>query len=238
MINQIVNDCFGWKGLLITLFHVSFLFTGSVIFAAGFNPLSDTGQTRCYDTSGTEITCSGTGQDGAYQGLQPSFTKYVNYNGTGDDVTVDNNTGLMWMTGTADVSGDGSIADDDKLIWQEAYNYCQNSTYAGLTGWRLPNRFELYSIINYSLTNELLDANYFTYESYNNPRYWTSSFITDHSDRAFVIYFNDGSSDLDYKSDDFFVRCVRGSEFPSDQFLDNGDQTMGQSGFPNEYLEH
>ena len=66
---------------------------GGVTQAQGVIDLPQTGQTKCYNSGGTEISCSGTGQDGELQmGVDwpdPRFTV------SGDCVT-DNLTGLMW----------------------------------------------------------------------------------------------------------------------------------------------
>ena len=48
-------------------------------FAANWNPLPDTGQTKCYDVAGAEIPCPAEGQplygqDAQYHGLVPSYT--------------------------------------------------------------------------------------------------------------------------------------------------------------------
>jgi len=60
---------------------------------AGTAQLPQTGQTTCYDSSGTVISCTGTGQDGEIQAgvawPDPRFTV------SGDCVS-DNLTGLMW----------------------------------------------------------------------------------------------------------------------------------------------
>ncbi len=60
-----------------------------------YAPVQKTGQTKCYDTRGGEIVCSGTGQDGEFQkGVawpNPRFTD--NNNGT----VKDNLTGLVWL---------------------------------------------------------------------------------------------------------------------------------------------
>ena len=45
---------------------ISFLLI-PVITWAGTIQLPQTGQTKCYDTAGTEIPCAGTGQDGEYK---------------------------------------------------------------------------------------------------------------------------------------------------------------------------
>ncbi|MBV5349935.1 hypothetical protein JZU71_01895, partial [bacterium] len=68
-----------------------FLFFAFTILNSPQAGLPDTGQTKCYNYSGTEIPCAGTGQDGAYSINPMSFTD--NANGT----ITDNNTGLLWQ---------------------------------------------------------------------------------------------------------------------------------------------
>lgn len=46
---------------LITALFLLFVTTNAF---AGVIELPQTGQTKCYDSSGTEIVCAGTGQDG------------------------------------------------------------------------------------------------------------------------------------------------------------------------------
>ena len=50
--------------ILIALVFIIFM---PVLVLAGTIDLPQTGQTKCYDTSGTEIACAGTGQDGEIQ---------------------------------------------------------------------------------------------------------------------------------------------------------------------------
>jgi hypothetical protein len=80
-------------GKLIATF-VALLLSGYFQEASGSILLPQTGQTKCYDLSGTEIPCEGTGQDGDVRaGLSrpdPRFTD--NGNGT----ATDNLTGLTW----------------------------------------------------------------------------------------------------------------------------------------------
>lgn len=48
----------------IKLFFLVLLFaTGPAVYAAGLN---DTGQAACYDSAGSAIGCTGTGQDASY----------------------------------------------------------------------------------------------------------------------------------------------------------------------------
>src|SRR5208337_867528 len=138
MLNRV---CLIWlSAVLLLLFNGSHAFAGTV-------QLPQTGQTICYDASGSVIACSGTGQDGALQeGLawpSPRFTD------NGDQTQTDNLTTLIWpkdgFTPTSGVCAGGG------QTWQGALNYvaCLNThNYLGHNDWRLPNVNELESIVN------------------------------------------------------------------------------------------
>jgi len=123
--------------------------SGKTIFGvAGTYPLAAvprTGQTGCWNAAGTSIGCSGTGQDGDKQkgvaNPSPRFTD--NSNGT----VTDNRTGLIWLKNASCLSSKN---------WEDALTYANNlangtcSLTDGSTAgqWRLPNRFELESLID------------------------------------------------------------------------------------------
>jgi len=115
---------------------------------AGCN-FPDTGQTQCYDTGSPPVpgACprGNLGQDGDYpSGAQPRYTIY-NLVGI-SSVTVDNRTGLMWITNPLTDAGFNKAGPS---IWAVAISSCENLTYAGFTDWRLPNVKELMSIVDY-----------------------------------------------------------------------------------------
>ena len=59
--------------------------------------LPQTGQTKCYDAEGAEITCAGTGQDGEKQAGMPwPNPRFTAGTGAEADCMIDNLTGLMW----------------------------------------------------------------------------------------------------------------------------------------------
>ncbi len=62
------------------------------------------------------------------------------FENNGNGTITDKATRLMW---TLDDDGEG-------MIWEEALNYAENSTYAGYSDWRLPNAKELQSIVDYT----------------------------------------------------------------------------------------
>ena len=80
--------------LLLLVFLTSFAFAGTV-------NLPKTGQTKCYDTSGNEIDCAGTGQDGEIQaGVEWPEPRFADY---GNGTVMDNLTGLMWAKVAFDI---------------------------------------------------------------------------------------------------------------------------------------
>src|SRR5919197_1060292 len=107
--------------------------------------LPATGQTTCWNSNGTVISCPGTGQDGNLRkGAALSYTD------NGDGTITDNDTGLVWEK----LSMDGSVHDvSNTYTWDNAFSVhvaMLNSTnFAGHTDWRLPNVKELESIVNY-----------------------------------------------------------------------------------------
>jgi hypothetical protein len=169
------------------------------VMAANWNPLPDTGQTKCYNNT-VEIPCPAQGQpfygqDAQYHGPAPSYTD--NGNGT----VTDNNTGLVWMKHTADTNNDGSIDSGDELPWQDAVDYCN----ALGSGWRLPERIELRSIVDYG-RHYLAINPVFQCES---SSYWSATTYANYTYNAWYIYFDFGDDHNSYKANSYYVRCVR-----------------------------
>ena len=154
--------------------------SAAVAITLGFLSLSawadslvpETGQTSCFDTSGIEIICSGTGQDGDLRaGVKwptPRFTD--NGNGT----VTDRLTGLMWVQSVLCFQGD----------WSAALTHA-NGLAAGTCGladgsvagdWRLPNIRELSSLTDYGENAPALPAGHpFLPAGVQNPTLWSST---------------------------------------------------------------
>ena len=110
--------------------------------------LPDTGIEFCYDGSaGIPSPYPGEpfyGQDAQYVTNPMSFTDH------GDGTVTDNITGLMWQ-------------QEDTIrpkYWDEAIDYCEALTLAGHADWRLPDEYELQSIVNYGRSNPSIDTTY------------------------------------------------------------------------------
>ena len=175
-----------------------------------------TGQTLCYNASGTVIACAGTGQDGQFQkGLARSYTD--NGNGT----ITDNKTGLMWEK----ISDDGSIHDKDTTYtWTTAVTTkiaaLNSGSFAGFTDWRLPNVNELQSLANYGAfgpavfsafnTSCAASCTVLTCSCTSFGNYWSSSTFQSNSNAAWGVVFFNGDTDANGKTFNFYVRGVRG----------------------------
>jgi len=114
------------------------IFLCTTFALAGAIQLPQTGQTKCYDTNGYQISCACTGQDGEVRAgvAWPS----PRFHDNGNSTITDNLTGLMW-TKNANLSG-------STMTWYQAIDFCNNLTLGGYRDWRLPNVTELESLTN------------------------------------------------------------------------------------------
>ncbi len=176
--------------------------------SAGQAGLPKTGQTDCWDASGTPISCTGTGQDGDYEkGLPTSGARFVDNT---DSTISDNATGLMWKKCSEGQSDTDCSADSATgLDWTTALSTCEADTTAGHSDWRLPNRIELLSIVSLATVNPAIDTTFFP--NTQSGFYWSSSTYQYPGFEviAWGVDFNDGYSGADDKSNGYYVRCVR-----------------------------
>jgi Protein of unknown function (DUF1566) len=122
--------------------------------------LPKTGQTKCYDLPGAEIPCAGTGQDGELQaGIAWSVPRF---NDNGDETVTDNLTGLVWSK-NANAPGPAVCNPGIYKPWGFALDYvkCLNANdYLGHNDWRLPNRKELLSLLDFSKYSPALPSDH------------------------------------------------------------------------------
>lgn len=193
------------------------------LFCAGAGQPLKTGQTICFDASGTMnavIDCAGTGQDGEFQaGVARSFTD------NGDGTITDSTTGLVWEK----LSDDGSIHDKDNTYsWSNAFVVkvaaLNTGSFAGHNDWRLPNRLELETLLHLGTAQPasypefdagcVPDCTVLTCSC--NPTgaaqviFWSSSSYAVASSNAWVVNFSDGHVYPDVKFLGYQVRAVRG----------------------------
>jgi hypothetical protein len=195
-------------------------------------PVSKTGQTTCYDSSGIVVPCTGTwtGQDGDLKkGVawpNPRFTD--NNNGT----VTDNLTGLIWLKNANcmdTVGGIIKIAIPGRLTWSDALTWSNNLAggYCGLSDgstagqWRLPNVKELQSLIvfayyNPALSNAAGTAKWVEGDPFTGVQltsaYWSSTTVRDTRSFAWYVYLDSGALLSGGKLGTIYVWAVRGGQ--------------------------
>lgn len=146
----------------------------------------------------------GENHDYANSASTMSFTIYngAAWGGTAtSSVTVDNRTGLMWVTNPVD-AGISSTPD-----WEGAITLCEGLNYAGFADWRLPNINELVSIVDYSRQSPSINTAYFL--NTQNDYYWSSTTYMPDAPSAWYVQFANGDINYVDKAFTFYVRCVR-----------------------------
>ena len=98
----------------------------------------------------------------------------------GDGTITDPNTDLMWQQ-----------VEAERMTWQDALAYCEKLKLAGYDNWRLPDRLELQSLVDYHSYNPCLDKTLFPGISASDY-YWSSTTDINHVDSAWVVDFTYG----------------------------------------------
>jgi hypothetical protein len=124
---------------------------------------------------------------------------------TATGTVTDPNTDLMWQAATA----------AGTYTWEEALDYCENLSLAEHTDWRLPNRNELQSLVDYSLQQPAIDpvlAENTVFSAEDTP-YWTSTTgIAYDPLHAWIVDFLIGSVSHNEKFSDYYIRAVRSAD--------------------------
>ena len=143
----------------------------------------------------------------------PSASAYFD-NPMGGHVT-DKATGLVWQKSD----------DDDLKTWSEAREYCQNLELpsGGWTDWRLPSVEELISIVDYGAHDPAINSVFWGTEQLP---YWSATTMADDSGGAQIVGFINGTVSWDYRSAEYYVRCVRRLSARDNIFKNNNNGTV------------
>jgi hypothetical protein len=184
----------------------------NVINAA--SPVPDTGQKNCYDNSRL-IPCprpgeSFYGQDGNYSINPPEFKTKETESGK---VIIDQVTGLIWQ------------ADIDKAgrTWSEAIDFTDSLAAAGSYEWRLPEKQELQSILNYGTANS---ASSLSQDKAGKNCLWSLTSRIFPSLVAMAVCNNDNRIIISNKNEKKNVLAVAGPAWKTAKLTDNGNGTV------------
>ena len=177
--------------------------------------LARTGQSLCWNASGDEIGCNGTGQDGDLRTGVPA-SQIDN----GDGTITDNVTGLMWEK----LSRNGTIHEvTNTYEWEQAFEKIgslNDNEFAGFTDWRVPNQRELYSLVTFGGAADQTISAVFrddcqagcsvqTCSCTAASRYWSATTDPFVASNAMGVDFSDASTFAATKGSERHVRAVR-----------------------------
>jgi len=139
------------------------------------------------------------------------------YTDNGDWTITDNNTGLIWRKCPLGLDlQDCSRGTALRLNWSDALSAARgHADDNGFTDWRIPNKNELNSLVEYACSLPAINSTFFPNgtiieNAYGN--YWTSTPLVDDGNKVWYINFQSGGPALTNvsKDDTYFVRLVRG----------------------------
>ena len=120
-----------------------------------------------------------------------------------DGTITDLATNLTWQQGESSL-----------MSWEEALVYAEGLELAGHNDWRLPNKNELQSIVDYNKSHPAIDKTFFP--EAKRSYYWSSTTTTNATGGAWYVNFYYGSIKHSSKSkNNRYVRCVRGEAMKS-----------------------
>ncbi|MEN6474016.1 MAG: DUF1566 domain-containing protein, partial [Syntrophaceae bacterium] len=164
----------------------------------------------------------------------------------GDQTVTDTLTGLMWMRTPTTISS---------ATWDTAYTLIANYNSATGGDWRLPNRQELLSLVDFSRYDQaVMESPYFSIQS-TGTIYWTSTYDSGATANAWCIDISSGAASVASRATAYRVWAVcddigaataevartgqvtklldyddgyydNGVIWPTPRFVDNGDGTV------------
>jgi len=164
--------------------------------------LWQTGQALCFDEVGDSRTCKGTEKDGENPAGAISSTQRFKPNSK-TTLAFDKSTGLIWTTATQTPGPDACPDAEFDLTWQQALDHvaCLNArAFLGHSDWRLPNRKELRSLVDYSRGAPALSAGH-PFDDLKGNKYWSSTTDLSSPTDAWSVSMFDGSLSSAVKAD-------------------------------------
>ncbi|MBV6342392.1 DUF1566 domain-containing protein [Candidatus Magnetobacterium casense] len=175
--------------------------------SGALSPVWSTGQTATHAA----------GDDGALQkGVAWPAPRFAD---SDKNTVTDTLTGLVWSkdAGTPEVGSCTGGANS----WQMALDYVQclnGASYLGYTDWRLPNKTELYSLINRGMSSPALSSGH-PFTNVQSGNYWSSTVYPEGASYAWSVSMEDGKADISVKSSSGYVWPVSDGKAGNVAFL-------------------
>lgn len=141
----------------------------------------------------------------------PSTTPDNRFDDLGNGTIRDKMTGLMWKKCVQgmDFDTDCTTGTLVEIKWQEALQDAESENFAGKTDWRLPNKNELFSIVENRCAEPSINWNIFP--NADDSKQWTSTqwYGHDSSLQAIVVFFRNGTTEKTNAGNPHAFRLVR-----------------------------
>jgi hypothetical protein len=193
---------------MVTLQQIYDKLTGHL----GVVGVAQTGQTNCWNASGTMIACAGTGQDGAFQ---RGFSASPRFTDNADGTVKDNLTGLIWLK-NANCFGLQTWTNALSAANTLASGACSLTDGSAAGDWRLPNIRELQSLIDYAYVSPALPGGhpFSGVQAVQGGYYWSSTTAAFNPSGAWMVSLTVGDVGVDPggKAGNFSMWPVRGGQ--------------------------
>jgi len=131
----------------------------------------------------------------------------------GNKTVTDNLTGMIWIK-DANAPGPGACSPGTSKTWKQSLDYvaCLNkNNYLGHNDWRLPNRKELFSLVDRSEYKPSMPAGH-PFTNVQSTYYWSSSTLAVSTGSAWFVSMGFGYVSHGYRSNFFYVWPVRAGQ--------------------------
>lgn len=136
-------------------------------------------------------------------------------------LATDSATGLVWQdepyTQVEKTAYDKNTNNGKVGNWEYSKEYCENLTLGGYGDWRLPNIYELLTLIDNTKSKEP-----YVIEGIKNivsKGYWSSASHAFDTSLVGFLNFSNGDGSWYYKTDSYYVRCVRSKQLNFDDLV-------------------
>lgn len=153
-----------------------------------------------------QVTIYEPGDDGAVQAgwwkglsIADNRERFIPFISDGKTLVRDKATGLIWPAdwdNMGDYYGLEGAYDNTFQLWLPEVN---GLNYGGFSDWRIPNVFELMSLIECGGAGLWIDTDIF--DNVDIYKYWTGTTDRDYTDWAFGVYFDDNLAVSTRKTD-------------------------------------